>query len=60
MLGKRKLKLKKFYLHPVSTFMIMIIGITILSGILSLFQMQATYNEVNINTKDLEPTLVAV
>ena len=60
MLGKRKLKLKKFYLHPVSTFMILTIVIVILSGILSLFQTQATYNVVNINTKDLDPTLIAV
>ena len=58
--GRRKLKLKKFYLHPVSTFMILTVVIVVLSGILSLFQMQATYNVVNINTKDLDPTLIAV
>ena len=57
---KRKWKLKKFYLHPVSTFMIMTVGLVLLSWILSLFQMQATYNVVNANTKELEPTLVTV
>jgi len=60
MKDRRKLKLKKFYLHPVSTFMILTVGILILSWILSLLQTQATYNIVNINTKDLEPTLVTI
>ena len=60
MKDKRKLKLKKFYFHPVSSFMILTIFIVILSGIFSLFQMQATYNIVNANTKELEPVLVTV
>ena len=34
--------------------------VVILSGILSALQTQATYNTVNINTKDLEPTLITV
>ena len=58
--GKRKLKLKKFYLHPVSALMVMAVLIVVLSWILSIFQMQATYNVVNVNTKELEPTLVTV
>ena len=58
--GKRKLKLKKFYWHPVTAIMIMSIAVILLSGLLSLFQMQATYNIVNANTKELEPTLVTV
>lgn len=57
---KKKLKLKKFHLHPVTT-MILLIGVVIvLSGILSAFEMQATYNTVNANTNQLEPTLVTV
>ena len=56
----KKLKLKKFYLHPVTAFMVMTIILVILSWILSIFQMQATYNLVNINTKELEPTLITV
>ena len=60
MRDRKKLKLKKFYLHPVSTFMIFTVGIVVFSWILSLLQTQATYNVVNINTKDLEPTLVTV
>lgn len=57
---KRKLKLKKFYFHPITTFLILIVMVVLLSGLFSLFEMQATYNTVNINTKDLEPTLITV
>ena len=32
----------------------------LIRGILSLFQTQATYNTINVNTKELEPTLIAV
>lgn len=57
---KKKLKLKKFYFHPITVYLFFI-GITILlSGILSAIEMQATYNVVNKNTLELEPTLVAV
>ena len=58
--NKRKLKLKKFYFHPVTIFLFLGFITIIASGILSAFQTQATYNTVNINTKELEPTLVAV
>lgn len=57
---KRKLRLKKFYFHPITTFLLMTIIVIILSGVLSLFEMQATYNTININTKELEPTLITV
>ena len=60
MRDKRKLKLKEFYFHPITMFIVLTIATVLLSGILSLFQMQATYNTVNANTNDLEPTLVAV
>lgn len=60
MIEKKKLKLKKFQLHPVTTF-ILLIGLTIiLSWILSLFQVQATYNKLNLATNQVEKTLVAV
>ena len=58
--NKRKLKLKKFYFHPITVFLFLILIIVILSGILSFFQTQATYNTINVNTKELEPTLIAV
>ena len=57
---KRKLKLKKFYFHPITVFLFLTLLMMILSGILSVFEMQATYNTINPNTNDLEPTLVAV
>ena len=57
---KRKLRLKKFYFHPITTFLLMTIIVIILSGVLSLFEMQATYNTIYINTKELEPTLITV
>ena len=60
MYEKSKLKLKKFYFHPITVFAFMTIVVVIISGILSFIQAQATYNTVNINTKELEPILVAV
>ena len=60
MIGKKKLKLKKFYLHPITSFVIMTFIVVILSAILSAFEMQATYNVVNSNTNELESTLVVV
>ncbi len=57
---KKKLRLKKFYFHPITVYLILI-GLTIiLSGILSSLEMQATYDVVNKNTLELESTLVAV
>ena len=60
MLEKPKLKLKKFYFHPITTFILLTFGVMILSGIFSLFQVQATYNTVNSNTYELEPVLLTV
>lgn len=60
MRDRRKLKLKKFYFHPITVFIGLIFLVVLLSGILSAFEMQATYNTVNTATNDLEPTLVAV
>lgn len=57
---KKKMKLKKFHLHPITVFLLLTILVIILSGILSLFQMQGTYNTVNSSTYELEPKLVAV
>lgn len=60
MKDKRKLKLKKFYFHPIVVFLFLSAIIILLSGILSAFEMQATYNTINATTNELEPTLVAV
>ena len=58
--NKQKLRLKKFYFHPITIFILLSLLVMIISGILSAMQIQATYNTVNINTKDLEPTLITV
>ena len=57
---KRKLRLKKFYFHPITVFLFLTFLVILLSGILSAFQTQATYNTVNVNTKELEPVLITV
>ena len=60
MYEKRKLKLKKFYFHPITMFLLFTLVIIVISPLLSWLQMQATYNTINANTNELEPTLVAV
>lgn len=60
MKDKRKLKLKKFYFHPITAFLFLILLTIVFSGIFSAFEMQATYNVVNPNTKELEPVLITV
>lgn len=60
MKDKRKLRLKKFYFHPITVFLFLTFVVVLLSGLLSLLEVQATYNVVNVNTKDLEPTLITV
>ena len=58
--NKRKLKLKKFYFHPITVYIFLIFVVIILSAILSALQMQATYNTVTPTTNDLESNLVTV
>ena len=57
---KKKRKLKKFYFHPITTFIFLSLLLIVLSQILSAFQMQATYNTINENTNTLDPILIAV
>lgn len=56
----KKIRLKKFYLHPVTAFILLTILVMILSGIFSLFEMQATYSKLNTTSGQLESTLVTV
>ncbi|MCI8346397.1 MAG: AbgT family transporter [Bacilli bacterium] len=60
MRDRKKLKLRKFYFHPITVFIVMSLIVVLLSAILSLFEMQSTYNTVNINTHELESKIVAV
>ena len=55
-----KLRLKKFYFHPVTMFIVLLFVTMFLSWILSLFETQATYNTINTNTKELEPVLITI
>lgn len=57
---KKKIRLKKFYLHPVTAFILLTFVVMALSGILSLLQVQATYSSLNTTTGQLETTLVTV
>jgi len=57
---KKSLRLKKFYLHPVTAFIIMTFLVMILSGICSLLGMQATYSTINSATGELESTIITV
>lgn len=60
MKDKKKMKLKKFYFHPITVFLLLILLVIILSSIFSAFQMQGTYNTINETTHELQPKLVAV
>lgn len=55
-----KKKLKKFTLHPITSFILLTIGVIFLSFILSLFNVSTTYSNINIATGALEKTFVAV
>ena len=56
----KKKKLKELKLHPITSFIIMTIVIIILSAILSLFNITASYDSININTNELEQTMKTV
>lgn len=56
------LKLKKFEkisLHPLTTFILLTLGVMIFSSILSFFQVQVSYSTINSTTFELENTVVA-
>lgn len=55
-----KLKLKKFRFYPVTSFILMTVLVIVLSGIFSLFNVQATYNKIDLNNIELKSTLVVV
>ena len=59
-MSKKKLKLKKFYFHPITTFIILTFFVVLLSGILSSLGIYTTYSKVNLSTGKLESVLVTV
>ena len=50
----------KIKLHPIMTFVILIAFTIVLSGILALFGVEATYNTVDVATKSYNQTMVTV
>ena len=56
----KKKKNKELKLHPITSFLILILATIILSGILSLFNISASYDSVNIKNNELEQTMVTV
>lgn len=58
--GKKKLKLKKFNIHPIASLILLTIATLIVSLILSGLGIQVSYNQININTLELESKLVSV
>ncbi len=50
----KKIKFKKFYLHPITTYLLLILLVFVVSFILHLFKLQTTYSVININTLNVE------
>jgi len=57
---KKKLKLKKFYFHPITVFIFLTGILIVLSGILAGLELSASYNAIDRNTISLEPVLIAM
>ena len=60
MLKIKKIKLKKVYLHPITSYLILSLVVIVVSGILSLFKFQTTYNVVDSATMKLEQVTATV
>ena len=56
----KKKKLKKFYFHPVTTYVLLIFLVLFVSLILAGLHVSATYNVINEQTGELEKTIVSV
>lgn len=55
-----KKKIKKYKMHPITGFIFLIFVTILLSAILSLFNITASYDSVNLKTGELEETIVTV
>lgn len=56
----KKKKNKKLKLHPVTSFIILIVVTVLLSAVLSWFNVSASYDSINLKTDELEQTIVTV
>lgn len=59
-MAKKKLRLKKFNLHPVTSMILLIALVIIVSFILSLCKASTTYNVINIETGQIKTEVVKV
>lgn len=57
---KKKLKLKEFLIHPIVSFILMTLLVIVFSRILSLLQIQVSYNKINPITLDVESEILTV
>ena len=57
---EKKSKLKSIFLHPITTYILLIAGVILLSFLLHLFNASATYSSINSTTNELEKTIVTV
>ncbi|MBP5684241.1 MAG: AbgT family transporter [Bacilli bacterium] len=50
----KKVRLKRFYLHPITTYLLLILLVFCVSFVLHIFKLQTTYSIININTLKVE------
>ena len=60
MQDKKKLKLKKFYLHPITIYILLTFITILISGILSNLELGGTYNEINTMKNELSPKIESI
>ena len=60
MLKRKKTRFKGFKFHPITTFILLTLGVMILSSILAFFELQVSYPKINSSSISLENELVAV
>ena len=58
--AKKKLRLKKISFHPITTFILMTIGVILISWLFSVLQIQSTYTIVRPENLELESVFVSV
>jgi len=57
---KKRIRFKRFSLHPITSFILMTLIVMIISAIMSSLELQSTYSRINSTTYDLEPVMVNV
>ena len=57
---KKKKRLKKFYFHPATTFLLLTILVLLFSWVLASLNVQSSYSVINPNSLELETKIVKV